>query len=121
MQFILDKLGEGMRPPVVGLMLYGTPVKGVEVLRIADLYLGAAAWKLPWLGVLNRFLGSNLADLGPASELLHDIHQGSFCASSMAATCEGAARLDLIADRRRHGERYWVVGEDFGPRVPRAS
>jgi pimeloyl-ACP methyl ester carboxylesterase len=75
MQYIMGQLGGGIKPPVAGLILYGTPLQGVEWLRILEWYSPLAALKVPLVGTVSRFLRGNLRILAPMNESLGNLQR----------------------------------------------
>lgn len=56
---VLALLEDGRLDAVGGLLLYGTPMSGVEWAKYAQIVLRFGAFKLPVLGLLSRILKSN--------------------------------------------------------------
>ena len=73
MQYILDKLQRAQRPPVLGLILYGTPTTGLEWLQIIRL-AGGLVFKLPIISSAVTMLADNVGDLAVASTVLQKLH-----------------------------------------------
>jgi pimeloyl-ACP methyl ester carboxylesterase len=79
MQYILNRLDRGHRLPILGLLMYGTPTTGIELVRIAQIM--AFGLKLVpgvgWLGsAAQLWLKSHqqLVELSAASQFLQDMH-----------------------------------------------
>lgn len=75
MQYILLLLnrGRGRNLPVQGLLMYGTPTEGTDLVRAAKLSSLALGFKVPVVGrLMSWFLGQHrqITDLAPASALL---------------------------------------------------
>jgi pimeloyl-ACP methyl ester carboxylesterase len=72
MRYILNKLRDAVKPPVLGLLMYGTPTTGVEWINMLRLGLTFAGLKIPFLGLATKLLG-NMADLETGSIALQDL------------------------------------------------
>lgn len=59
MQYIINNLTVGQPLPVVGLMMYGSPMSGVELLRYVKLGGSALALKVPVIGSVVRGIFGN--------------------------------------------------------------
>jgi pimeloyl-ACP methyl ester carboxylesterase len=59
MRYILDRLSLGYSLPVTGLVLFGTPMSGVEWVRYAKQLLSIGGFKIPLLSYVSRFLSAN--------------------------------------------------------------
>jgi len=75
MQYIINNLAVGQPLPVVGLMMYGSPMSGVELLRYVKLGGSALALKVPVIGfVVRSFFGNKqLRDMSRGSEYLEKL------------------------------------------------
>src|SRR5262249_40992661 len=73
MRYVIDQLKEGIVPSISGLMLYGTPIKGVEMVRIAKLAFPLLPVDVPGLKTICRFAVGNVASLAYAAQELQDL------------------------------------------------
>ena len=115
MQYIINNLVVGRPLPVAGLMMYGTPMTGIELLRYAALGGSALALKLPVIGSVVRgvFGNKQLRDMSRGSEYL-----GRLFADWVARAVNGG-NFDLdptdriwIPVKVVTGNDDWVVPED---------
>ncbi len=78
MRYILDRLGEGAPPPIAGLLLYGTPTTGSDMLKAAKLVGYGIGLRIPVIRrLLNLFLRGQrqIVDLATGSEFLAILHE----------------------------------------------
>jgi pimeloyl-ACP methyl ester carboxylesterase len=114
MQYILNRLTRGHSLPVLGLLMYGTPTTGVELVQIAELigfalqvgfgpfFLVRQLWKRH----------GHLAQLGVASELLQRLHDGwALRVVNGGDPREDASRRTWLPVRMITGTTDWVVPE----------
>ena len=75
MQYVIDNLLVGRPLPVVGFIMYGTPMTGVELLRYAQLGGSLLALKVPVIGSVVRSIFGNkqLRDMSQGSEYLEKL------------------------------------------------
>jgi pimeloyl-ACP methyl ester carboxylesterase len=79
MRYILDRLEHNDSLPLGGLLMYGTPTTGTELVQVARILSFAIGSAVPWLGrILSFFLGKHaqLGELGTASAFLQKMHDG---------------------------------------------
>jgi alpha-beta hydrolase superfamily lysophospholipase len=77
MRYVIDRLQARQRPPLLGLLLYGTPTTGTDLVGIVKLVAGVAALKFPIVGSIVRGwfkLQHQLTDLATASTFLTGLH-----------------------------------------------
>lgn len=77
MRYLLDCLQEGNTPPVIGLILYGTPTTGTDLVRLANLAVTGIALKIPvvrWVASLWRRRQQQFDDMATASRFLTSLH-----------------------------------------------
>ncbi len=77
MKYIVDQLQKSETPPVSGLLLYGTPTTGSDLVNIAKLVGYGIGFKIPGAGILvNLFLRGQrqLTDLATGSDFLARLH-----------------------------------------------
>lgn len=76
MQHIITELSNGRSLPIVGLVLYGTPIEGSAWVNVTKIVLGISALKFWWLSFVAKYVFRNksqLASLGIASDFLHNL------------------------------------------------
>ena len=79
MRYILDRLELSEIPPITGLLLYGTPTTGSELVNVAKLVGFGLGVRLPIIrGLTNLFFRGQrqVADLARGSEFLARLHDG---------------------------------------------
>jgi len=120
MQYILHQLQQQVCPPVLGLLLFGTPTTGVEAIKAARMIFSVAGFKIPGLGLLAKYLSwhRQLADLESASDFLDRLH-GEWAlrvvnGGSPRAPANGRAWIPV---RVVTGNDDWVVSEQAGKGV----
>jgi pimeloyl-ACP methyl ester carboxylesterase len=78
MKYIVDELQRAARPlPIAGLLLYGTPTTGSDLINIAKLVGYGVGLKIPFVSsAMNMLLKSQtqLTDLATGSKFLEDLH-----------------------------------------------
>jgi pimeloyl-ACP methyl ester carboxylesterase len=77
MKYIVDQLQQSVTPPIGGLMLFGTPTTGSDLVNIAKLVSYGIGLKIPGVAtVMNLFLRGQrqLTDLATGSEFLTRLH-----------------------------------------------
>lgn len=77
MRYVIDRLQARQRPPLLGLLLFGTPTTGTDLVGIVKLVAGIVALKIPVVGWVVRGwfkLQHQLTDLATASTFLAGLH-----------------------------------------------
>jgi len=79
MRYILDRLDVGEIPPITGLLLYGTPTTGSDLVNVAKLVGFGLGIRFPIIrGAVNLFLRRQrqVTDLATGSDFLARLHDG---------------------------------------------
>ncbi|MFT4121936.1 esterase/lipase family protein [Bradyrhizobium sp.] len=118
MKYIVDEVQRANRPPPVsGLLLYGTPTTGSDLINIAKLVGFGIGLKVPLVrGAINLFLRGQrqLADLATGSEFLTRLHdQWAFRIVNGGHESAGPQRM-WLAVRAVTGEDDIAVNEASG-------
>ena len=112
MRYVIDQLKQGSVPSISGLIFYGTPIKGVEMLRIAKLMFPPLS-KIPGFGLLSGWVTGNVASLAPSVQLLQDLQHdwtGRVCnGGDVRFPLNGRTWFPI---RIVTGNEDWVVTED---------
>jgi pimeloyl-ACP methyl ester carboxylesterase len=115
MRYILNRLERGHRLPILGLLMYGTPTTGTELVRIAEIMGFGLKVAIGWLGsILTFWLKSHqqVTQLGIASELLQRLHdQWALRVVNGGDPTEDANRRTWLPVRMVTGTTDWVVPE----------
>ncbi len=77
MRYLVDCLKENDIPPVIGLILYGTPTTGTGLVTIAKLVATALGYKVSLLGAVTKYWRKRqqqLDDLETASQFITGLH-----------------------------------------------
>jgi pimeloyl-ACP methyl ester carboxylesterase len=77
MRYIINQLSLNKKPPITGLLLYGVPSTGSEMINYAKAVGFGIAIKVPIVrGVMNLFFNAQrqIADLATGSKFLADLH-----------------------------------------------
>ena len=115
MRYILRCLSRGDQPPVLGLIMYGTPISGVELVRIADLLSIAIAVTVPGFGKISwmaKKANRQLAELGLGSYFLRGLHdKWALRVVNGGHPTEDARRRMWLPVRVVTGNEDWIVSE----------
>lgn len=115
MRYILNRLELGHRLPILGLLMYGTPTTGTELVQIAKIMAFGLKIGVGIVGSVAQFLITShrqLAQLGVASDLLQRLHdQWALRVVNGGAPTEQAERRTWLPVRVITGTIDWVVRE----------
>jgi alpha-beta hydrolase superfamily lysophospholipase len=121
MQYIIDCLQDHEPPPLLGVILYGTPTTGTEVVKIAKLMFSVMGLSTPILGWGLSLLSKTqrqIEDLGTASDFLKRLHdQWSLRVVNGGHTSVDKSGRMWLPVRVVTGEDDWVVSEASGKGV----
>jgi len=121
MQYVLNRLKHGRPLNMLGLLMYGTPTTGTELVKIAQIMAFGLGIALPWLGRVLSFLmrkNRQIAELGTASKFLDEIHDQWALRVVNGGDPTLAAKLRAwLPVRVVTGNEDWVVSERSGKGV----
>jgi pimeloyl-ACP methyl ester carboxylesterase len=112
MRYILHRLEHNEKPPVAGMLMYGTPTTGTELVKVAKIVSRGIGAGMPWLGqVLSLFLKGNpqLGQLASASTFLQQLHDGWVARIANGGDPDHNAARAWIPVRVVTGVDDWVV------------
>jgi pimeloyl-ACP methyl ester carboxylesterase len=120
MQYIVDQLQNSVVPPITGLMLYGTPTTGSDLINVAKVVGYGIGLKVPGVRIaINWVLRGQrqIADLATGSEFLSRLHaQWAYRVVNGGHEKAGRQRMWLPV-RVVTGEDDWFVKEISGKGV----